>query len=68
MIRYEEGKLAEIFTLVLQGTMEENWYSTSMKDKSYVEISLEELDDILQGEQTFNLIQEGQEMGLLFRV
>ena len=68
MIRYEEGKEAEIFTLVIKGTMEENWYSTSNVGKNYIEISEKELDDILNGIETDNITQEGKEINQLFRL
>lgn len=47
IIRYEEGKEAELFTLVIKGTMEESWARTSSEGKSVIEISEEELDDVL---------------------
>jgi len=47
IIRYEEGKEAEIFTLILAGTNEEYWFNNSTAGKSYIEISEKELDDIL---------------------
>ena len=68
VIRKEEGKVAEIFTLVIKGTMEENWHSTSNVGTSYIEITERELDDILGGEQSTNKEQEGKEMDLLFRL
>lgn len=68
VIRKEEGKIAEIFTLVIRGTMEENWYSTSNVGKEYIEITERELDDILGGKTSENLVQEGKETDLLFRL
>lgn len=68
VIRYEENKEAEIFTLVIRGTMEEAWYNNSTVGKKYIEISEEELDDILLGHSSTNLIKEGIEMDLLFRL
>ena len=68
VIRKEEGKIAEIFTLVLKGTVEENWFTNSMENKPYIEINLEELDEILNGGKSDNLVQEGQELGPLFRL
>jgi superfamily II DNA or RNA helicase len=47
VIRYEEGKEAEVFTLVIKGTMEESWARTSSEGKSVIEISEKELDDVL---------------------
>ena len=67
IIRYEEGKEAEIFTLVIKGTNEEGWYTTSTAGKNYIEITEEELDDILLGKESENIEQEGKEVGRLFR-
>jgi len=47
VVRYEEGKEAEIFTLILAGTNEEYWFNNSTAGKSYIEITEKELDDIL---------------------
>lgn len=68
VIRYEEGKEAEVFTLVIKGTVEENWFKTSNAGKSYIEISESELDEILSGKVSTNKIEEGEEMDLLFRL
>lgn len=67
VIRYEEGKEAEIFTLVIKGTMEEAWYNTSTAGKNYIEINEIELLDILNGKTSENIIQEGKETDQLFR-
>lgn len=67
VIRYEEGKNAEIFTLVIKGTMEEGWYSTSTAGKNYIEISESELDDILLGKESDNVEKEAKEVGQMFR-
>ena len=68
VIRYEEGKEAEIFTLVIRGTNEEGWYNTSSAGKNYIEISLNELDDILSGKETNYPEQVAKESDLLFRM
>lgn len=47
VIRVEEGKIAEIFTLVLAGTVDEKWFENSASGNSYIEINEEELDAIL---------------------
>ena len=67
VIRYEEGKNAEIFTLVLKGTMEENWFQTSSSGKSYIEITEDELNDILDNKKSENIVKEAKEMDQLFR-
>lgn len=48
--------------------MEEGWYNTSTSGKNYIEISESELDDILKGNESENIVQEGKEVGLLFRL
>lgn len=67
IIRFEEGKKAEVFTLVIKGTMEENWYSTSNVGKQYIEINEQELEEVLNYSRDFNSFQEGKEMDKLFR-
>lgn len=68
VIRYEEGKEAEVFTLVLRGTMEENWYSTATAGKNYIEINEEELTAVLAGVETSNITKEAVASDLLFRL
>lgn len=61
-IRKEPGKQAEIFTLVIKGTVEENWYRKSMEGLSYIEIDESELDTILKNENLDNKLQIKQEI------
>ena len=68
VIRYEEGKEAEIFTLVLKGTNEEAWYNTSTAGKHYIEITLSELDDILANKEISAPEMIAEESDLLFRI
>lgn len=70
VIRYEEGKEAEIFTLVIKGTNEESWFNTSSAGKSYIEISLEELDDILYNKDSSINYEEKEavQSSLIFRL
>ena len=68
VIRYEEGKYAEIFTLVLKGTIEESWYNTSTAGKNYIEITESELNDILEGKMSENVEQIAVPSNLLFRL
>ena len=67
MIRYEEGKEAEIFTLVIKGTNEESWYNTSTAGKNYIEITEFELDDILSGNEVQSIEKEAKADDILFR-
>ena len=47
-LRFEPGKTAEIFTLVLKGTQEVTWFSNS-KTSKVITINESQLDDILAG-------------------
>lgn len=49
VIRQKEGKVAEVFTLVLKGTVEEEWFRKSTSTGKYIPISEENLIDVLQG-------------------
>ena len=48
-IRFEEGKTSEIFTLVLKGTQEVNWFNNSNTSK-VITINEEQLERVLNGE------------------
>lgn len=49
VIRQKEGKVAEVFTLVLKGTVEEEWFRKSTSTGRYIPISEENLIDVLEG-------------------
>lgn len=66
-IRYEEGKEAEIFTLVIAGTNEEAWFNTSSAGKNYTEITELELEEVLAGREIEATEREAVESDLLFR-
>lgn len=46
--RMEEGKQAEIFTLLIRGTQEVNWHRNSASP-GYIVINEQQLDDVLDG-------------------
>lgn len=48
-IRFEEGKVSEIFTLVLKGTQEVNWFNNSNTSK-VITINEDQLERVLNGE------------------
>ena len=51
VIRKENGKQAEIFTLVLNNTVEMKWFDKSHeKDDNYISIDEEGLNHVLRGE------------------
>lgn len=47
IIRKEGDKIAEMFTLVLKGTQDENWFYNANQGQPYLEIDEQQLDDIL---------------------
>ena len=47
--RFEEGKTAELFTLVIRGTQEWNWFQNSVTT-NYTVINESQLDKVLAGE------------------
>ena len=48
-VRFEEGKEAEIFTLVLKGCQDDKWYKVASKGMPYIEVNEKELDGFLSG-------------------
>ena len=65
VIRYAPGKEAEVFTLIIKGTMEESWHSKSTKSNSYITISEENLMKILKGEKFTSLKNVEKDNNLL---
>lgn len=51
VIRFSPNKVAEIFTLVLRGTVEEEWFTRSNADKKYITIDEEQLMHVLKYEE-----------------
>lgn len=51
VIRFSPNKVAEIFTLVLRGTVEEEWFQKSNADKKYFTIDEEQLMHVLKHEE-----------------
>ena len=47
-VRFEPGKVAEIFTLVLKGTQDVTWFANS-KTSKVITINEDQLDDVLAG-------------------
>lgn len=50
VIRAEPNKQAEVFMLVLRGTVEENWAKKAAENQSVIEINEEELNKVLNNE------------------
>lgn len=65
VIRLEPGKTAEVFTLVLKGTVEDQWFRKSMEGFDYVEINEQELDMILQKKKISNKKKIKQEKTII---
>lgn len=49
IIRFEENKISEMFTLVIGGTIEESWFNNSNSNQQYITISESQLDIVLNG-------------------
>ena len=47
VIRYEEGKTAELFILVLNNTVEQQWFKKSQEEQEFIEINESELQTVL---------------------
>lgn len=65
-IRFEPGKIAEIFTLVIKGTAEVTWVNNSMSNSNFIIINEEQLDKVLNGE-TVETRQRDNEENIKFR-
>ena len=50
VIRFKEGKTAEIFNLVINDTVETQWFSNSHKGEKYITINEENLNRVLNNE------------------
>ena len=61
VIRYEPGKQAEIFTLVLKGTVEEKWFQKSTEEMNYIELTEEELMEVLENKPLLNKTSNKQD-------
>lgn len=49
--RFEEGKVAEMFILIIKGTQEWNWFQNSNVNSDVMVINEEQLDDVLAGKE-----------------
>lgn len=50
-IRFEEGKVAEIFNIVINQTVETKWFQSSHAKQPYITIDEEGLEAVLRGEE-----------------
>lgn len=58
--RFEEGKTAELFTLVIRGTQEWNWFQNSATT-NYTVLTEQQLDQVLAGEEIITRKRENVE-------
>lgn len=68
VIRKEGDKVAEIFHLVLRGTVEENWSKNASQGMDYIEIDEQELYQILDGEELVAAKTDGEVVDEKFRL
>ena len=61
VIRKEEGKQAEVFSLIIRNTMELQWFKKSSKNLASIEINERELLALLKGETLINKQETVQE-------
>lgn len=48
VLRLEENKTAEIFSIIIKETVEEQWFKKSAKDTEFIELNEEELEYVLK--------------------
>lgn len=69
VIRKEGDKVAEIFHLVLKGTVEEYWTQNASEGMEYIEITEKELIEVLNGTyKEDGYKSKGKEIDEMFRL
>ena len=68
VIRAEEGKEAEVFTLVIKSTVEDKWFKKSSEQLRYIEIDEREREEILNNVTLNNKQEQLQNVELNFRL
>lgn len=63
--RTAENKEAEVFYLVLKGTVEEKWFAECIGNKDYITIGEDNLLNLLQGNEY--IVKKNKETNMLFR-
>lgn len=66
-IRKEGDKTAEVFFLVLKGCTDERWFKKANESLDYIEITEDELEDVLKGKPLKNKVKKTQEKFTGFR-
>lgn len=57
-IRFEEGKVAEIFNIVINQTVETKWFQSSHAKQPYITIDEEGLEAVLRGEEPKSYVKK----------
>jgi superfamily II DNA or RNA helicase len=65
VLRAQEGKVVEIFNLVIKGTVEEQWFQNSVGSNNYVTIDEENLVNLLEGKDFTK--KKNKQTSMLFR-
>jgi superfamily II DNA or RNA helicase len=61
-IRFKEGRIGEVFTFVIKGTTEENWFSKSNKDLEFITVQDYHLEDLLKGNELKELPNQNDDV------
>jgi superfamily II DNA or RNA helicase len=65
VLRAQEGKVVEIFNLVLKGTVEEQWFQNSVGNSNYITIDESNLVNLLEGKEITK--KKNKQTSMLFR-
>ena len=65
VIRQKENKAAEIFYLILKGTVEVKWFNECVGHSNYITISEDELINVLEGKEYIK--KKNKETNMIFR-
>jgi len=66
VVRFEEGKQAEIFNLIIKNSVEQEWFKKSHAHSSYITIDEEGLDDVLAGKEPKPYVKKVKEFTFRF--
>lgn len=65
-MRYEEGKQAEVFYIIINETVELDWFAKSHSGQPYITIDEEGLNDVLAGNEPKPYIRKVKEFTFRF--
>jgi len=66
VVRFEEGKQAEIFNLIIKNSVEQEWFRKSHAHSSYITIDEEGLDAVLVGKEPKPYVKKVKEFTFRF--